>query len=152
MKSRMFVITIFSILCCGVSVAQSNMADVFQTSNELQTNFDEIVMIDSPMSSMEVGGLSSPVFDTVPMLPISQRTKKKSDRGILTYMFIPKGEWILGLNISHASLHSKDSELFQIVENFNAKGSMTTFAPFFGSFFNNNQCVGGMFSYGRSSA
>jgi len=74
---------------------------------------------------------------------------RRVDRGIFQYLFIPKGGWFAGAQISYAYFSSSDSEYFLLLKGLNASGSFTRVTPFIGYFYHRNQCLGVQFAYRR---
>lgn len=72
---------------------------------------------------------------------------RRVDRGIFQYLFIPKGGWIAGAQLSYAYFSSSDSEYLLLVNGLNASGSVTRVTPFIGYFYHRNQCLGVQFAY-----
>ncbi len=77
--------------------------------------------------------------------------RPKFDRKIDSYKFISKGELAIGLTASYGSATSENSEFMLIAENINASGTMASFKPFLGYFYNDNKCVGLRLGYSHLS-
>ena len=73
----------------------------------------------------------------------------KQERGLKQYTFVPKGQWIVGGNISY-SQQSEDNYQFLIVEGINGNGYSFKVSPMFTYMVANNMGIGGRFSYDRS--
>ncbi len=73
----------------------------------------------------------------------------KESRGLKQYTFVPKGQWIVGGNISY-SQRSSDNYQFLVIEGINGGGYSFNVSPMFCYMFANNMGVGGRFSYDRS--
>ena len=69
-------------------------------------------------------------------------TSKRIDREINKNVFAYKGEWALGLTASYGTLSSDNSDIFAVLENINASGSVTSISPFVSYFVANNTSVG----------
>lgn len=88
--------------------------------------------------------------DTVARMETRQRfmpTRKRIDREINKNVFAYKGELAFGLAASYGTLSSDNSDIFVILENINASGSVTTIAPFISYFISNNTSVGVRLGY-----
>ncbi len=73
----------------------------------------------------------------------------KQERGLKQYTFVPKGQWIVGGNISY-SQQSEDNYQFLIVEDINGNGYSFKVSPMFTYMVANNMGVGGRLAYERS--
>lgn len=76
-------------------------------------------------------------------------TVVKQERGLKQHTFVPKGQWIVGGNISY-SQQSEDNYQFLIVEGINGNGYSFKVSPMFTYMVANNMGIGGRFSYDRS--
>lgn len=76
---------------------------------------------------------------------------KKHNRGLKQHLIIPKGEWQVGVQISHVSMSSNNSEFMLLVNGLNANASMTKIAPFFAYSYRNNRSIGVRFQYSTTS-
>lgn len=72
---------------------------------------------------------------------------RDKERKRLDYTFIPRGEWLAGVEVSHASLSSSKSELFLMIDNLNADCSVTNISPFAAYFLSDNHCLGLKYEY-----
>lgn len=79
----------------------------------------------------------------------SLNTALKESRGLKQYTFVPKGQWIIGGNISYAQ-RSSEKYQFLIVEGIDGGGYSFNISPMFCYMFANNMGIGGRFSYERS--
>lgn len=73
----------------------------------------------------------------------------KTERGLKQYTFVPKGQWIVGGNISYSQQSEEDYQ-FLIVEGINGNNYSFKVSPMFTYMFANNMGVGGRFAYERS--
>lgn len=76
-------------------------------------------------------------------------TGKRIDRNIHKNVFAYKGEWALGLTASYGTLSSDNSDIFAVLENINASGSVTSISPFISYFVANNTSVGLRLGYSQ---
>lgn len=73
----------------------------------------------------------------------------KESRGLKQHTFVPKGQWIVGGNISY-SQRSSENYQFLIIDGINGGGYSFGVSPMFSYMFADNMGVGGRFSYERS--
>lgn len=74
---------------------------------------------------------------------------QRFDRGIEQHTFVPKGQWIVGGNISF-SQHSNNNYKFIVIEGWNGEGYNFNVSPFLLYTFKDNIAAGGRFKYTRS--
>lgn len=84
--------------------------------------------------------------DTVSII-IPQRNFGRYDRGLYNFLFIPKGQWALGLTASYGSFDAKDVQLLSVIKDFDFKGTIYSVKPSVAYFWKNNQSVGIKFNY-----
>ena len=82
---------------------------------------------------------------------IAKDSLRKSDRGLSQYLIIPKNEWQLGMQISHVSLSSNNSEYMLLLNNIDANGSITKIAPFVSYAYRDNRAIGLRMQYSTAS-
>ncbi len=75
----------------------------------------------------------------------------KQRRGLSQYMIIPKGEVQLGMQISHISLSSNNSEYMLLLNGIDANGAITKISPFVAYSYKDNRSVGMRFQYSTAS-
>lgn len=75
----------------------------------------------------------------------------KQRRGLSQYLIIPKGEVQLGMQISHVSLSSSNSEYMLLLNSIDANGAITKIAPFVAYSYRDNRSVGLRFQYSTAS-
>lgn len=75
--------------------------------------------------------------------------KRKFDRGIEKQTFVPKGQWIVGLNASYMEANSKDFQ-FLVVEDFTANGFTAGAKASVAYVFANDLAVGLSMDYSRT--
>ncbi len=78
--------------------------------------------------------------------------RKRYNRGLKNYLFIPKKEWIAGLTVSYGKFDIKDNTLLIYLNDLNLKGNITTLNPYVGYFFRDNACIGVKLGYNHMSA
>ena len=75
----------------------------------------------------------------------------KNSRGLSQYLIIPKGEWQLGMQVSHVSISSNNSEYMLLLNNIDANGSITKISPFLAYSYRNNRSIGLRMQYSTAS-
>jgi len=73
------------------------------------------------------------------------------DRGIDQIVFVPKGQWLIGGNISFQD-YTEDNYKFLIIEDIDLDAYMFKVSPFVGYFVANNTALGARLVYSRTSA
>lgn len=89
--------------------------------------------------------------DTVSMI-ISEKNLGRYNRGLYNYLFIPKGDWVFGLNASYGEFNADDVEILSILKNFDFGGKIYSIKPSASYFFKNNQSIGVRLNYTNGSA
>lgn len=89
--------------------------------------------------------------DTISMI-IPDKNFGRYDRGLYNYLFIPKGNWAIGLQASYGEFHSDDSQLLSYLKDFNFKGKQFSLKPSVSYFITHNQSVGLRFNYTYGNA
>ena len=75
----------------------------------------------------------------------------KNSRGLSQYLIIPKGEWQLGMQVSHVSISSNNSEYMLLLNNIDANGSITKISPFLAYSYRDNRSIGLRMQYSTAS-
>lgn len=86
--------------------------------------------------------------DTVSIV-LPQKNYGRYDRGLLNYLFIPKGQWSFGLMASYGEFSTDDVQLLSILKNLDLKIKAYSIQPSITYFFSNNQSIGIKFIYTR---
>lgn len=89
--------------------------------------------------------------DTVP-IAIMERNLGRFDRGLLNYIFIPKGKWGLGVTASYGELQTEDIQVLSVLKDVDFKGKMYSIKPYISYFVRSNHAVGLKFDYTRGVA
>lgn len=89
--------------------------------------------------------------DTVPMI-IEQRNFGRYDRGLFNYIFIPKGQWQLGLTASYGEFNTDDLQFLDLFTDFDFSGHTFSIKPYVAYFIGNNISVGMRFGYSSAKA
>ena len=89
--------------------------------------------------------------DTVNLI-IPERNFGRYDRGLFNYLFIPKGQWSFGLDVSYGSFNSEDIDVLSFIGDFDFDGSAFSIDPYISYFFAHNQSIGMRLGYTRNKA
>ena len=89
--------------------------------------------------------------DTVNII-IPERNFGRYDRGLFNYLFIPKGQWAFGIDVSYGDFNSEDIDVLSFVGDFDFGGSMFSIDPYISYFFAHNQSIGMRLGYSRNKA
>lgn len=74
------------------------------------------------------------------------------DRGLFNYLFIPKGQWQLGITASYGKFSTEDLKLLDIVTDCDLNITSYSVKPYVAYFLRHNLCVGLRFAYTNSKA
>lgn len=80
---------------------------------------------------------------------INPHRVQRIDRETQKYVFIPKGQWMVGGTVSYTE-HSEDNLNFTVLKNITGEGYDFKVSPFVGYFFSNNLAAGVRFAYNRT--
>lgn len=86
--------------------------------------------------------------DTVSIV-LPQKNYGRYDRGLLNYLFIPKGQWSFGLMASYGEFSTDDVQMLSILKNLDLNIKAYSIQPSITYFFSNNQSIGLKFVYTR---
>lgn len=89
--------------------------------------------------------------DTIPII-LPSHNYGRYDRGLFNFLFVPRGQWLFGLNASYGEFNSEDVQILSLLKDFSFKGKMYSVSPTVGYFFRNNQVMGMKFVYSRGIA
>lgn len=89
--------------------------------------------------------------DTMPLI-IKQKNFGRFSRGLLNYLFIPRGQWQFGLTASYGEFSSSDLQLFDILSDVNLSGNIFSIKPSVAFFVRNNISVGLQLNYTQAKA
>lgn len=81
---------------------------------------------------------------------LTQRNFGRFDRGLFNYIFIPRGQWQLGVTASYGEFSSQDYQLFDILGDFDFSGHTFSIKPYMACFIGNNQALGLRLGYTQS--
>lgn len=124
-----------------VKIVVSNKVEMLDSTNNnakqlLPSIIDEYVIVGS---------------DTVSIV-IPEKNLGRYDRGLFNFLFIPKGQWSLGLTASYGEFNVGDMQLLSLLKDFDFNGNTFSIKPYVSYFFNNNQAIGMKMGYIRSKA
>lgn len=88
--------------------------------------------------------------DTISVI-LPGKNYSRYDRGLLNYLFVPRGQWILGATASFGEFDTEDVRLLSFMKDFNFKGKMMSVNPYAGYFFRSNQCAGVKLGYSKNT-
>lgn len=86
--------------------------------------------------------------DTVSII-IPQKNYGRYDRGLLNFLFVPKGQWSFGLMASYGEYDTSDIQILSVLKDLNVKVKAYSLQPSISYFFDNNQSIGIKFNYSR---
>ena len=86
--------------------------------------------------------------DTIPII-LPQRNLGRYDRGLYNYLFVPKGQFAVGLTASYGQFDANDVQFLSLLKDLDLKGKAFSVNPSVSYFFANNQSIGLRFNYQR---
>lgn len=87
--------------------------------------------------------------DTISVL-LPTKNYGRYDRGLMNYLFVPKGQWVFGATASYSEFDAEDVRLLSFLKDFNFKGTMFSIKPYAAFFFRSNQAAGVKLGYTRN--
>lgn len=84
--------------------------------------------------------------DTVSII-LPQKNYGRYDRGLYNFLFIPKGQWALGLTASYGEFGTEDIQLFSYLSNIDITLKGYSINPSVSYFIRHNQSIGLRFDY-----
>ncbi len=84
--------------------------------------------------------------DTIGII-LPEKNYGRYDRGLYNFLFIPKGQWALGLTASYGSFDSKDVQLLNTISDFDFTGKQYAIRPTVSYFFGHNSALGLKLAY-----
>ena len=84
--------------------------------------------------------------DTVPM-QLKTPNLGRFDRGLSSYLFIPRGQWSFGLTASYGEFSTDNLEMFNLLSDVDVRGNIFSIKPYMMYFLRNNLSVGMRFGY-----
>lgn len=89
--------------------------------------------------------------DTVSII-LPQKNYGRYDRGLMNYLFIPKGQWSFGMTASYGEFNSDDVQVLSMLKDLDIKIKAYSLRPSVSFFVRNNQSIGVNFNYTRMAA
>lgn len=89
--------------------------------------------------------------DTLPMV-LRHRNFGRFDRGMVNYLFVPKGGWEFGITASYGEFSTKDLQVLDLISDIDLNGSSFSVKPYLSYFIRNNMSVGIRFNYSSTKA
>jgi hypothetical protein len=83
---------------------------------------------------------------------LRDRNLGRYDRGLLNYLYIPKGSWHFGLSASYSGFDASDVQMLSILSDLDFGGSMFSIKPSVSYFISNNLSVGVRLGYTQGNA
>ncbi len=87
--------------------------------------------------------------DTVSII-LPQKNYGRYERGLYNFMFIPKGQWLVGLTASYGEFNSENMELLSVMKDLDLKIKRYSIRPTIAYFFRSNQSLGLKLGYTNS--
>lgn len=167
MKKVLHIITLM-IVSCALSYAGNTMTPEVNEVNSEQSTDRLMLIPDSLASQVQsvINGNSKIVRDysrvnldekvvvkgdTVPLF-LRDRNLGRYDRGLLNYLYIPKGSWHFGLSASYSGFDASDVQMLSILSDLDFGGSMFSIKPSVSYFISNNLSVGVRLGYTQGNA
>ena len=130
------------------------LGSISYSSYASETSINDSIKYNNLNSDLSQSILNEKVIvgnDTVSMI-ISEKNLGRYNRGLYNYLFIPKGDWVFGLNASYGEFNADDVEILSILKNFDFGGKIYSIKPSASYFFKNNQSIGVRLNYTNGSA
>lgn len=108
----------------------------------------KVVMADEYVNQHEVTVFRG---DTIPMV-LKSRNLGRFDRGLVSYLFIPRGTWNFGLTASYGEFSTQDLEMFSVLKDINLSANSFAIKPYITYFIKNNFSVGMRMGYTKTYA
>ncbi len=86
--------------------------------------------------------------DTISVI-LPGKNYSRFDRGLFNYLFIPKGEWIIGATASYGEFDAEDVRVLSFMKDFDFNGKSMSVKPYAAYFFKSNQCAGIKLGFSR---
>ncbi len=89
--------------------------------------------------------------DTVSEI-LKSRNLGRYDRGLFNYIFIPKGEWQVGITASYGEFSTSDLEMLDLLTDLDFSGHVFSINPYISYFIRSNMSVGLRLGYTEAKA
>lgn len=144
-------------LTCTLLLAASGLrAEIYQPSLEFARH--QLMGIPghyAPCPQKQPVGINEDLVivdgDTISIY-VPSRNLSRYDRGLASFLFVPKGQWEFGLTASWGEFNTKDIEMLNVLADLNFHGNMYAIRPSISYFFRHNQSVGMKIVYSHSQA
>ena len=96
------------------------LGSISYSSYASETSINDSIKYNNLNSDLSQSILNEKVIvgnDTVSMI-ISEKNLGRYNRGLYNYLFIPKGDWVFGLNASYGEFNADDVEILSILKIF----------------------------------
>lgn len=97
-------------------------------------------------AKMDLNELTIHKGDTIPMVLKSLKVGR-FDRGLSNMLYIPKGQWSVGLTASYGEIGTSDLDVFGVLSDVTISANAFTIKPYVQYFIRNNMAVGLKFGY-----
>lgn len=155
MKREMRFITAIILMAIGLGGApRASAAEIHETKKAAgsyvwvpDSLIDEVQGVlsgpDTPADKVTFRG------DTIPVV-LRSRNFSRFDRGLTNFLFIPKGQWAIGVTASYAEFNTKDLEVLDLLSDIDLGGHMFSVNPYISYFIRNNMSIGLKLGYSAS--
>lgn len=86
--------------------------------------------------------------DTISVI-LPGKNYSRFDRGLLNYLFVPKGQWVIGATASYGEFDAEDVRVLSFMKDFDFNGKSMSVKPYAAYFYRSNQCVGLKLGFSR---
>lgn len=101
-----------------------------------------------PMESVVLVKPEKPVSpDSIDSEIMRQPNLGRFDRGLFSYLFIPKGQWHFGITASYGEFSAKDLQMLDMLSDFDFSGHTFSIKPYLSYFLADNISLGLRFGY-----
>lgn len=87
--------------------------------------------------------------DTISVI-LPGKNYSRFDRGLLNYLFVPRGQWMIGATASYGEFDTEDVRVLSLMKDFNFNGKTMSVKPYAAYFYRSNQCAGMKLSFTRN--
>ncbi|MDE6842561.1 MAG: hypothetical protein K2J24_03465 [Muribaculaceae bacterium] len=106
----------------------------------------EVLMPDSARLGAQLSERVVYRGDTIPTV-LKSRNIGRFDRGLLNYLYIPRGQWSFGITASYGEISTDDMEIFDLLSDIDISGHLFSINPYIAYFVRDNLSVGLKFGY-----
>lgn len=129
----------------GVILPETKHSDGYDSLVKVVVTHPPVIEVDPETNSNRV----IVGKDTVSVI-LPGKNYSRFDRGLLNYLFVPRGQWMLGATASFSEFDAEDVRLLSFMKDFNFNGKTMSVNPYAGYFYRSNQCVGLKLGFSRS--